>query len=222
MKKSFFKITLLTASVFLVSSCNKDEEIDPQTSSFNQAQVTQQISNLPTETISEAEKNGLLYMREEEKLAKDVYVTLYKKWNLNVFNNISSSEETHTSAVLSLLQKYNIPDPVVNNAVGNFENATLQKLYTDLVTQGSISLLEGVKVGATIEDLDIKDLEEYLKDVDNQDITYVYQNLTKGSRNHLRSFYSQVLAQKGTYSAQFITQSEFDAIVNSARETGSW
>ncbi|MCP9767119.1 DUF2202 domain-containing protein [Lacihabitans sp. LS3-19] len=222
MEKSLFKITIFIASFFWISSCSKDQIVDPQTSSYNQAQVTQQISNLPTETISEAEKSGLLYMREEEKLAKDVYVTLYKKWNLNVFNNISSSEETHTSAVLSLLQKYNIPDPVVNNAVGVFENVTLQKLYTDLVTQGSVSLLEGVKVGATIEDLDIKDLEEYLKDVDNQDITYVYQNLTKGSRNHLRSFYSQVLAQNGTYAAQFITQSEFDAIVNSARETGSW
>jgi len=221
MKKISLKVTLLAIVVVLVSSCKNDEVIIPQTS-YNQTQVTQQISSLPVETISAAEKNGLLVMREEEKLAKDVYATLYKKWNLNVFNNISNSEETHTSAVLSLLQKYNIPDPVGNNAVGVFENVTLQKLYTDLVAKGSVSLLEGVKVGATIEDLDIKDLQDYLKEVNNQDITYVYQNLTKGSRNHLRSFYSQVLAQKGTYSAQFISQSEFDAIINSARETGSW
>lgn len=221
MKKISLTITLITVVVILVSSCNNDEVIDPQTS-YKPTQVTQQINSLPVEVISEAEKNGLLVMREEEKLAKDVYIALYKKWNLNVFNNIASSEETHTSAVLSLLQKYNIPDPVRNNAVGVFENVTLQKLYTDLVAQGSVSLLEGVKVGATIEDLDIFDLEEYLKDVDNKDISYVYQNLTKGSRNHLRSFYSQILAQKGTYSAQFITQSEFDNIVNSAREKGGW
>jgi hypothetical protein len=221
MKKISLTITLITVLVFLVSSCKNDEVIKPQTS-YKPTQVTQQISSLPIETISAAEKNSLLVMREEEKLAKDVYLTLYKKWNLNVFNNISSSEETHTSAVLSLLQKYNIPDPTGNNAVGVFENVTLQKLYIDLVAQGSVSLLEGVKVGATIEDLDIFDLEEYLKDVDNKDITYVYNNLTKGSRNHLRSFYSQILAQKGTYSAQFITQSEFDNIVNSGRETGGW
>jgi hypothetical protein len=221
MKKISLTITLITVVVFLVSSCKNDEVIKPQTS-YKPTQVTQQISSLPIETISAAEKNSLLVMREEEKLAKDVYITLYKKWNLNVFNNISSSEETHTSAVLALLQKYNIPDPAGNNAVGVFENVTLQKLYIDLVAQGSVSLLEGVKVGATIEDLDIFDLEEYLKDVDNKDITYVYNNLTKGSRNHLRSFYSQILAQKGTYSAQFITQSEFDNIVNSGRETGGW
>jgi hypothetical protein len=208
--------------VIILTSCNKAQTINPQGKSSNQTQVSQQIGNLPLETISAAEKNGLLVMREEEKLAKDVYVTLYKKWNLNVFNNISSSEATHTSAILSLLQKYNIPDPVGNNAVGVFENNTLQKLYNDLVAKGSISFLDGVKVGVTIEDLDIKDLQDFLKDVDNQDIAYVYQNLTKGSRNHLRSFYSQVIGQKGTYSAQFISQSEFDAIVNSPKETGSW
>jgi hypothetical protein len=211
----------LSTTLLVAASCSKDETVDPQ-SSYNQGQVTQQINNLPKETLSAAEKTSLLVMREEEKLAKDVYVTLYKKWNLNVFNNISSSEETHTSAVLSLLQKYEIPDPVGNNAVGVFENTTLQKLYNDLVTQGSVSLLEGVKVGATVEDLDIYDLNEYMKNVDNQDITYVYQNLTKGSRNHLRSFYSQILSQNGTYKAQYITQTEFDEIVKSARETGSW
>ena len=222
MKKIGLKLLLIGGVLGVFSSCTNNNEVSPQGNSFNQTQVTQQIGNLPLETISAAEKNGLLVMREEEKLAKDVYITLYKKWNLNVFNNISSSEATHTSAVLSLLQKYNIPDLVGNNSVGVFENTTLQKLYNDLVAKGSSSFLEGVKVGATIEDLDIKDLQDFLKDVNNQDITYVYQNLTKGSRNHLRSFYSQVLAQNGTYAAQFISQSEFDTIVNSAKETGSW
>ena len=222
MKKIGLRLLLIGGVLGVFSSCTNKNEVSPQGNSFNQTQVSQQIGNLPLETISAAEKNGLLVMREEEKLAKDVYVTLYKKWNLNVFNNISSSEATHTSAILSLLQKYSIPDPVGNNAVGVFENNTLQKLYNDLVAKGSISLLDGVKVGATIEDLDIKDLQDFLKDVNNQDIIYVYQNLTKGSRNHLRSFYSQVIGQKGTYSAQFISQSEFDTIVNSPKETGSW
>jgi hypothetical protein len=94
-----------------------------------------------------------LIMREEEKLAYDVYTALSKKWGLTVFNNISSSELTHTTAVLTLLNKYNIADPVGNNAVGIFGNSTLQALYNQLVVQGSISLTEAVKVGATIEDL---------------------------------------------------------------------
>lgn len=161
-------------------------------------------------------------MREEEKLAHDVYVTLYAKWNQNVFSNIAASEQTHTEAVLSLLNKYELTDPVGSNGVGVFKDTTLQKLYTQLVNQGNISQLEAFKVGATIEDLDIHDLNTQSASIDNQDVKFVYSNLTKGSRNHMRSFYSQVLSAGGTYSAQFISQAELDAIINSAKETGAW
>ena len=221
MKNKVLQLGLLAGALFFLGSCNKNEEVSLE-DNIDQAQVNSQINNLPKETLSTIEKSSLLVMREEEKLARDVYITLFRKWNLKVFNNISNSEQTHTNAVLALLQKYDIADPVGNNEIGVFENEPLQELYDKLVAQGSVSLLEGVKVGATVEDLDIFDLEEYLKVVDNQDIIYVYQNLTKGSRNHLRSFYGQVLSQNGTYEAQFISQSEFDAVINSARETGSW
>jgi hypothetical protein len=91
-----------------------------------------------------------------------------------------------------------------------------------LVTQGSTSTLNAFIVGATIENLDIFDLNNWNSKVDNQDIKYIYQNLTKGSRNHMRSFYGQVTGSGGTYSAQYISQTELDAIINSPKETGSW
>lgn len=208
-------LLIVIAASALFQSCKSD-------STQPNSDITSQISAFPKETVSAEEQKSLLYMREEEKLAHDVYVTLYNKWNINIFSNISSSEQTHTNAVLTLLTKYSLPDPVGNNAVGVFTDTTLQQLYTQLVAQGSKSLLDGFKVGATIEDLDIYDLQSAMPKVDNQDITFVYNNLTKGSRNHLRSFYQQVVSSGGTYSAQFITQSDFDAIVNSDKETGSW
>ena len=91
-----------------------------------------------------------------------------------------------------------------------------------MVIQGNTSSLEAFKVGATIEDLDIFDLNNWSARIDNQDIKFVYQNLTKGSRNHLRSFYSQITGKGGSYSAQYISKAEFDSIVNSGKETGSW
>ena len=214
MKKSIIFLSIWTISSLLIS-CKKDE-INTYSS------ISEQINNFRKEALSTDETISLLVMREEEKLAYDVYTTLYKKWGLAVFNNISSSELTHTTAVLTLLNRYNIADPVGNNAVGIFENSTLQALYNQLVAQGSISLTEAVKVGATIEDLDIFDLHEWQKKVDNQDINFVYDNLTKGSRNHLRSFYGQVLNQNSTYKAQYITQTEFDAIIDSPKETNNW
>lgn len=209
---------LAIASMAIFSSCKKDD-IAPTSSPTS---ITTQINNFPIEPLSDNEVSSLIFMREEEKLAHDVYTTLYNVWGVNIFNNIAASEQTHTNSVLTLLNKYELTDPVGTNAVGVFSDSTLQSLYTQLVSQGSSSLMEGFMVGATIEDLDIYDLNNWALEIDNQDISFVYDNLNKGSRNHLRSFYSQIISSGGTYSAQFISQADFDLIVNSPNETGSW
>ncbi len=184
--------------------------------------INSKINGYPKESLNNEETLSLKWMREEEKLAHDVYITLYNKWKVNIFTNIANSEQKHTNSVLTLLNKYEIPDPVGNNAVGVFSDSLMQNLYIQLVAKGSLSLMDGYKVGATIEDLDIFDLNNWSTNVDNQDINYVYQNLTKGSRNHMRSFYSQLISSGETYKAQYISQADLDAIINSPKETGSW
>ncbi|HPI11563.1 MAG TPA: DUF2202 domain-containing protein [Catalimonadaceae bacterium] len=183
---------------------------------------TAQINAYPKEPLSGDETASLLMMREEEKLAHDVYMALGNKWGTNIYSNIASSEQSHTNAVLTLIQKYNLTDPVGSNPAGVFRDSTLQTLYNQLVAKGSLTALDGFKIGATIEDLDIYDLNNWSSKTDNQDIRFVYQNLTKGSRNHLRSFYSQITGSGGSYTAQYLTQSELEAIINSPKETGSW
>ena len=187
-------------------------------STFNSTNLGTTLAALPTETLSAAEQSSLIYMREEEKLAGEVYARLGATWGLKIFTNISTSESTHTEAVRQLLLRYNLVDPAANLGAGLYANTTLQGLYTQLVTAGSVSLIEGLKVGAAIEELDMLDINTHLKTVDNQDIRLVYDNLLKGSRNHLRSFYKTLLQQGGTYTAQYLTQAEFDAIVNSPME----
>ena len=136
------------------------------------------IMNMPKEEISAEENKGLVYMREEEKLARDVYLTLNNKWNMRVFANISQSEQRHTDAIKILLDKYNLKDPVANDSIGVFNNKTLAGLYSTLTKQGNSSLTEALKVGALIEEIDIIDLQKELDEsVDNADIKYVYQNL---------------------------------------------
>ncbi len=205
-----------------LTSCNKDDNPTPvnDDANINLINLQAQVISLPTESLSADEINSLEFLREEEKLARDVYITMYSKWGAKIFNNISNSEQTHMDAVLQLLNKYNMADPVGTNPVGVFQNTTLQNLYNQLVEEGNISLLSAYKVGATIEDLDIFDLRTALTKIDNQDITLVYEMLTKGSRNHLRSFYKNILSVGGTYIPQYITQSEFDAIINGSMETG--
>jgi hypothetical protein len=174
----------------------------------------------PVPTLTTAEEQGLLQMREEEKLARDVYLFLHDLWGQPIFQNISESEQRHMDAILNLLKKYGLHDPASGKAQGEFSDTHIQLLYNTLTGAGSLSQVEALRVGATIEDLDIFDLEELVADTDTQDITRVYLNLLKGSRNHLRSFTDQLESLGETYTAQYLTQEEVDEIINSPKERG--
>ncbi|GAB2679418.1 DUF2202 domain-containing protein [Flavihumibacter cheonanensis] len=220
--KNIGKLFLLAVSLFLFSCTKEDvsDQVDNYTDNFNYTSLEAQIKSLPKEPLNTAELASLSFMREEEKLAKDVYISLYNKWGVKIFTNISASELTHMNTVLLLLNKYGLTDPVGSNPVGVFRDTSLQQLYNQLVAKGNTSILEAYIVGATIEDLDLFDLKNQLINIDNQDIRLVYEMLMKGSRNHLRSFYKNILKVGGSYTPQFISQAEFDAIVNSGMETG--
>ena len=127
-------------------------------------------------------------MRLEEKLARDVYLTLGKTYNQKMFINIPESEQRHMDAVKALLDKYEIPDPVTDNEIGSFANADFKKLFDDLVAKGQTSFKDAMLVGKEIEEMDIKDLIERIEQTDNPDIKSVYENLKRGSENHLRAF----------------------------------
>jgi hypothetical protein len=142
--------------------------------------------------LTQAEIDGLLYMREEEKLARDSYLTLYNKWHLPIFSRIASSEVMHMTRVKDLLDRYGLPDPAAGRAVGEFTNPTLQQLYDDLMVQGSQTSMEALKVGVTIEEVDIKDLKNYITATNKTDILQVYGNLLNASYNHLSAFNNQL------------------------------
>jgi len=138
--------------------------------------------------LSSIEKDGLIYMRLEEKLARDIYLTLGKTYNQKMFVNIPESEQRHMDAVKVLLDKYEIVDPVADNEIGSFENLDFKKLFDDLVKKGNSSFNDAMLVGKEIEEMDIKDLVEGIEQTDNPDIKSVYENLKRGSENHLKAF----------------------------------
>lgn len=179
-----------------------------------------QVDALPVEPLNDTELAALSFMREEEKLARDVYLYLHDIWDSRIFINIANSEQTHTDAVLHLIEKYGLTDPSLGKQEGEFIDPILLGLYDMLIAQGTPSLMDALLVGATIEDLDIYDLHRQMVDVDNQDITLVFEMLLKGSRNHMRSFYSQLDGMNVVYTPVYITQEEYDSIINSPKETG--
>lgn len=222
---------ILATGIIILSGCSKDDSLQPNTalnvntegySNINTSFLNQQISNLPKESLGQDETESILFMREEEKLARDANILFYQKWGHQVFDNISTAEQTHMDAILLLITKYNLADPVGTNPAGTFSNPTLQNLYSVFSSQGNISLVEALKAGTAIEEIDIRDFNTLLtdNDVNNADILLVYNNLLKASRNHLRSFV-KVLNNLGvTYSPGYLSAEEYYNIINSPMETG--
>jgi len=181
-------LILLPASVMAAGT----QAMGSMAGSPDNGAATVSVNTAQTLALTDDETYWLTYMREEEKVARDVYLTLNDKWKLRIFNNIAASEQTHMDAIKKLLDTYSIPDPAAGKGIGEFTNPDLQKLYNDLILQGSISKVEALNVGVIIEETDIDDLNEAIASSQHNDLETVYNNLLQGSLNHLDAFESQL------------------------------
>jgi hypothetical protein len=95
-------------------------------------------------------------------------------------------------------------------------------LYTQLVTQGSLSIGDALKVGAAIEEIDIRDLQTRMVQTDNADIQQVYTNLMNGSYYHLKAFTNNLFTQTGeTYQPQYLSAEQYQTIITSTNGNGN-
>jgi len=200
---------------YRAGQANTTEDLTGQEEALPREQTQEHI--IPTGgELSSAEAADLVYMLEEEKLARDVYTALYSTWGLPVFQNIAASEQAHMDAVKSLVDGYGLEVPALEVA-GTFNNLDLQKLYTDLIARGSQSIAEAIQVGGAIEEIDILDLQKSLAETDNPDIQQVFNNLLRGSQNHLRAFANTLITQTGeTYAPQYMSAEQYQALVSTA------
>jgi len=201
MKRQTALITLIMVmSLFtlLLVSCKKDTEITPTT------------------PLTDSDKNALLFMLEEEKLARDTYTYLWDEWSITQFNNIKNSEQSHMDAIAQVLTSYGIQYNIL--PAGQFADSVLLNFYNQFVTNGSISSSNALQIGATIEDLDISDLDKYTAQSTNETVINVYNSLKCGSRNHLRSFVGAIVSAGGSYAPQFISLDYYNEIISSSNE----
>ena len=231
--KTLTLITIFSLGLLVFSACtaatgatgangNSGGQNRGKNAGSNNKSVSQTANVVDGGDLTEAEAAGLLYMREEEKLAHDVYITLYEKWGIQAFQNIAESENTHAQAVKALLDRYGLDDPAAGKAEGLFSNTDLQSMYDDLVAQGSQSMAAALKVGGAIEELDILDLQSELAHVEKSDIRLVYSNLLEGSSNHLRSFSRTYERETGeTYQPQYLTAEAYTEIASGTTGRGS-
>jgi hypothetical protein len=229
MKKHLIRSTFAAALMVGLIACGGGGGDSPAVLSVDSSGITNvnavaleaALTAYPRSVVSTAEAASLAYMREEEQVAHDVYVVSATLWAPPIFSNVASSEATHSAAVKTLLDRYQLADPLDGLPNGTFKTPAFQALYDRLVAASRVSLIEALKVGVEIEELDIHDLSAQKVSIDNKDILMVYDNLLAASRNHLRSFMKVLIQYGGSYTPQYISQAEFDAIVNSPMETGN-
>ena len=213
---------LLACSIALLAGCGSSSAADTtKTATSSTAEIAAMA--ISTQPLTTTEIDMLLFVREEEKLARDVYLTLNDRYGQKVFENIATkAEQQHMDVMGTLVTRYNLVDPVTDNTVGVFTDPALLGLYQDLVMRGSTSLLAALNVGGFIEEYDINDLQEAIDEAkagsNPADIILAYENLMCGSRNHLRAFVGQVQKNNATYTAQLLPQASVDAIVATSEE----
>jgi len=199
-------LTLFTiVGIFTLISCSENDDTDVID------RTTQET------TLSQQEIDDIKFLREEEKLARDVYLFSFDKYADPIFSSISQSEQLHMDNVLALLNEYEIVDSASTER-GVFNDELLQNLYNSLIMQSDLSLVDALTVGAIIEDLDIKDLEELHLSSNNDDIIQVCETLECGSRNHMRIFTNQLALNNTYYTPIYISLEEYNEIINSSFE----
>ena len=215
-KNMLFGMMLMASASLGFSSCNNSPIVEDEY--FEKSAAIPTITDFP-ELVS-GEEAGLLLMREEEKMAHDVYMVLGQTTDLVIFDNIASSETNHYNAIGYLISNYKLADPSTG-VEGTFTNPDLAALYEKLVAAGKVSLTEALKTGALIEETDIADLEKLLATTTNSALLQVYGNLLRGSRNHLRAFVSTLGTYNVKYTPTVLSTEAYTQIVTTPMETGN-
>jgi len=161
--------------------------------------------------LSSREMQGLLFIWEEEKAARDLYTTLYEKNNLSIFMNLRRSEQSHMDQAKAIIDKYGLSLP--KDEPGAFQNQTLQKIHDELLAKGLQSDQDALLVAATFEEISIMDLEKELAATEAEDLRVVYQGLLAGSRKHLRSYVADLHDLGMEYTPRYLGKARFEGIV---------
>ncbi len=182
--------------------------IPPENEKLNSG--TNQANNF----LNQTEKEGLIYIAEEEKLSRDLNGFFYGKWGLEIFAKTKKAAQTNVNSILSIIAKYGLENPIENDKIGNFMNPRLQDLYGKLLQNGSDSVGNALKADAFIEELDIADLEMYLHFTTNPDVERAYANLMDGAKEHLREFVLELNKYNISYMPQVLPEDEFNSIIS--------
>ncbi len=174
--------------------------------------------SMAKQDLNKAEKNTLIAMAQEEKMAEDFYKAMSEQWNLPMFANIHKSEIRHKTILVGLIDKYGLENPVNDAKAGSYKNKEIQKLYNQLVSDGKKSLQDALISAALLEEQDYVDLQKAIDNTDNDDLKMAYTNLQRGTTHHLKAAVNLLKNRFGyNYKPQILPQETFDMIISTPK-----
>jgi hypothetical protein len=165
--------------------------------------------------ITDAEINGIISLREEEKVAYDVYMYLYEKYDNLVFKNIAQNEKDHMIKMKELINTYNLNDPLsgTEDSRGVFTNKKMQGLYDEMIMGGNYGVVDAMRASARFEETDIQDLRNNIAISSDPTILAVYQILEASSQDHLRALVKYIKEEGISYKPSVLSKEEYDKIM---------
>jgi hypothetical protein len=212
-KKPIILSVLFIAFIFIWWCVNKQNNVDDEI-----RPVINDVEKVSENNLSHQDVSWLIWMREEEKLSRDVYTNLWKKWETKIFLDVAAVEQIHMDSIKLILEKYWIDDPVKDDSIWIFSSFAIKKLYDDFIFQWNKSLLDAFILAADAESLDILYISDLVKQTQNQDIISLYNTLIIWSRNHLRNYVKEIKDNGGSYKPKYLSQEVYDGIILSQDE----
>lgn len=219
MKSITIKILLLVIFLGLGSHSFAQMNAQEKNQEMKHDSHTVDFTSLKKGILTQDEIDALIYMREEEKLARDIYTVLGETTPSSVFKNISRSEQTHMDAFDQLLDRYEVPDPVVDESViGTFTDPFFTNLFIELKEKGQQSDKDAFEVGAMVEDLNMANLIKYSEATDKPDLKLAYNALLTQSKNHMSGFVRQLDRLGYEFEPEYITSEQLSIAVADGKE----
>jgi len=177
------------------------------------ARIREQIMASRAEPLGADEQRDLQRIREQRKLARDLYWDLAKHWGSLVLVRLGAAEQAHLNALDTLLDHYDLSDPVAGPAVGESGDPKFHALHAQIVEVGHRSEMAASQAGLLVEEMSLSDLAAARARTRRPEIAAVYDDLLRDSRNHLRALFRQMQRFEGEYVPQSLSLSDFEAIV---------
>jgi len=193
------KFLVILVAALGLAICNQTSAANPQLDQYDQSLDTYMAWQL-------------MYLHDQEKLARDINRTFYYTWGKPIFASIAESEQRHMNVLRAILDYYYLSALVETDEVGVFGAHHHTEAFTDLVNQGEVSLTEAYRAVGYLEEWDIREIRGSIEFTQDQALIDTFSNLLAGARNHLRVFAARSNSLGYAYQAQMLKQSEVDDI----------